>query len=130
MLKRRDIIVLPVIAGATYVVGTLASRQEVAVVEKVPGTMGPMVVEEAFLSSLRRTVSNKVDANRIADFVALARRDFEWVFHPLTKIDDFDRKLCTEFLLNSNLTDNGYDIESYEFRKLPEACQPFLVAET
>lgn len=130
MLHRRDFIVIPVLAGATYAAGTLATRHEVAVVERVPGTIGPMVVEDAFLSSLRKTVSERIDARQIADFVALARRDFEWVLHPLTKVDDFDRKLCTEFLLNSNLIDNGYDIESYEFVEFPGACQPFLLAQS
>lgn len=129
MLKRRDIIVIPVLAGATYAAGTLASRREAATIERAAGTIGPVVVEDAFLASLHRTVSDRIDRQQINEFVALARRNFDWVLHPLTKVEDFDRKLCTEFILNSNLPDIGYDFESYEFVEMPDACQPFSISK-
>jgi hypothetical protein len=130
-LKRRDVVLIPVLAAGAYTGGHFSQRLAPAkAVERVPGTIGPIVVEDAFLASLRRTVSNKVRTEQIKEFILFARREFPWILHPLTKIDDFERKLCTEFLMNSNLIENGYDIQSYEFSEYPGACSPFLYATT
>ncbi|WP_419911946.1 hypothetical protein [Hoeflea sp.] len=40
----------------------------------------------------------------------------------------FSRLICTEFILNSNLVENGFDIESYEFVEKSAACNPFFWA--
>lgn len=128
MLKRRDIIVVPVLAGAAYAAGKLAVRHGADVARHVPGTIGPIVIDEAVVKSLHRTVSDKIRPDQVKGLIELAKRDFPWVLHPLTRTEDFDRKLCTEFIMNSNLIDNGYDITGYEFSEYSGACSPFLYA--
>lgn len=128
-LKRRDVVLIPVLAAGAYAGGHFSQRlAPTKAVERVPGTIGPIVVNDAFLETLQRTVSLKIRREQIEEFVSLARREFPWVLHPLTKTEDFERKLCTEFLMNSNLIENGYDIERYEFSEYPGACSPFLYA--
>jgi hypothetical protein len=127
MLKRRDVVVLPILAGATYAAGTLASRQGNELERRaVEGTIGEGNFAHLVLKSLRKTVSPDVMPEHTIGLIDLARRDFPWIMHPHTRIADFDRKLCTEFILNSNLIDFEYDIESYAFIEAAGACQPFI----
>jgi hypothetical protein len=130
-LKRRDVVLIPALAAGAYAGGRILESLVPEAFEKtVAGTIGPIVVEDAILASLRRTVSDQVRREQIEEFVSLARREFPWVLHPLTKVDDFERKLCSEFLLNSNLIENGYDIRAYEFAEYSGACSPFLYANS
>ncbi len=129
-LKRRDVVLIPVLAAGAYAGGHFSQRLAPSkAVERVPGTIGPIVANDAFLETLQRTVSASIHPGQLEEFVSLARREFPWVLHPLTKIEDFERKLCTEFLMNSNLIENGYSIENYEFSEYSGACNPFLAAD-
>jgi hypothetical protein len=126
-LKRRDVVLIPVLAAGAYAGGHFSQGlAPQKAVEKVPGTIGPIVVHDAFLETLQRTVSPNIVSEQIGDFIELAQRKFAWVLHPLTKTEDFERKLCSEFLINSNLIENGYDVGSYEFSEYPGVCSPFL----
>lgn len=126
-LKRRDVVLIPVLAAGAYAGGHFSQRlAPQKAVKSTPGTIGSIVPHEAFLETLHRTVSPKVMPHQVRELVELAQRNFPWVMHPLTKTEDFDRKVCTEFLINSNLIENGYDIENYEFSEYPGACSPFL----
>lgn len=126
-LKRRDVVLIPVLAAGAYAGGHFSQRlaPAKAVEDTLQGTIGTIDINDAVLSSLRRTVSPEVGGHQLEAFLALAMRNFSWVFHPLTALEVFDRKICTEFLLNSNLISNGFMMSSYEFSEYPGVCNPF-----
>lgn len=84
---------------------------------------------DAVLGSLRETVYPKLRRTDIRDFVAYMRREHSWVFHPLTAKDVFARTLCTQFILNSNLPETGFDFGRYSFYEFGDVCSPFHVFE-
>jgi hypothetical protein len=124
-LKRRDVVLIPMLAAGAYAGGHFSQRLAAPTKLNVPGTIGAIEIHDAVLTSLRRTVSPEVEKGQLGEFIALAKRKFDWVFHPLTSIEVFDRKLCTEFLVNSNLIGNGYEFPAYEFVEYSGACNPF-----
>ncbi|NTF17716.1 hypothetical protein G6L37_04835 [Agrobacterium rubi] len=125
MLKRRDIVIIPILAAAAYTGGAISTRYAPQKTREPREFIGPIVAEDAFLASLHRTVSEKITLDQVGELVGLAKQRFDWVFHPLTRTEDFDRKICTEFVLNSNLPDISHDVSKYKFIEYPEACNPF-----
>lgn len=128
-LKRRDVVLIPVLAAGAYAGGHFSEKLAPKPAQRPPsGTIGYIDIDDAVLASLRRTVSPEVQKHQMGEFVTLAKQKFSWVFHPLTALEVFDRKLCTEFLINSNLIGNGFMISAYEFVEYPGVCNPFEYA--
>lgn len=78
------------------------------------------------LGSLKETVGPGVTQGMLPDFLKLIRRDFSWIFHPMTEKQTFRRVLCSEFIINSNLPENNFDIAAYQFQESAGLCSPFL----
>ena len=78
------------------------------------------------VAALQETVGPGITRVKSRDFIAFARKEFSWIFHPSTDRETFKRVLCTNFILNSNLPGNGFEIGAYEFQQYAGACNPFL----
>jgi hypothetical protein len=78
-------------------------------------------------TTVNETMGKHFTQSQITEFTAFFRSNFGDFFDASIPQEVFDKKVCTEFIVNSNLAYVGFDLSAYQFIH-SGVCNPFFLA--